>query len=1014
MQNRTAIWIFTVLLSLACLYRLSFTWVVNSVENDATERATKRVQFLEAGDGLLAVGSDTIDVKNGKGKETAINFFTKKFLLDTSDKAVYPALGFTYQECKDKQINLGLDLQGGMSVTLEVSVPDLVKNMAGNPRQPSFTKPFNAALEEYSTNGGDFIEIFSFKFDEMSKGASLAKFFNRYNKQKFPIDLANEEVIKILKSEASGAIDQTEQVINTRINKFGVNQPTIQKQIATGRLYIELPGVKEEKRVRSLLQSTANLEFWETYGFNDYAPALQEINDYLKGKVSPIDTLATAIDSTSVDTTSTDAIAADSTKTDTNSIDDLLGDNDKATDSTNASLENTANENPWFFYVQPSGQSALDPVIGVVKISDTTIVNAYLNDERVTQFFPKGLTPMWAAKPRLDKNGNPVDFIELFAIKKTYDDIPRLNGEAISFATQEINPITAQIQVSLTFKPEAAVEWGNWTTARVGDFIAVTMDDLVFTCPVINEPIMNGNCSISGTFTMQEATDIATVLKAGSLPAPAKIVDESIVGPTLGKDNIEKGFYSFLIAIALVLVYMMFYYAKAGIVANVALIANIFFIIGTLASLGAALTLPGIAGIVLTIGMAVDANVLIFERIREEVRQGKGLKLALADGYKNAYSAILDANITTLLTAVVLGYFGSGPIQGFATTLIIGIFASLFSAIFITRLVFSYMIDKKKDISFSTKLTANVLKDTKFKFIPNRKIFYAISGIVILAGIGSIFTKGLDKGIEFTGGRAYKVEFEKPVTVNEVRNILTPSFEGMAPEVKTISNNYTVEIKTKYLYNSQSTDANDQVDAKLTEGLSKLSQFKVLDQRQVDTSVTSTLITSSILAVVFSLLIIFIYIAFRFKKWQYGLSALTALFHDVLIIIAMFSIFWGVLPFSLEIDQAFIAAILTVVGYSINDTVIVYDRIREYLAEHRKTDRKQVVNHALNSTLSRTINTSFTTFIVLLVIFLFGGESIKGFSFALLIGVVVGTYSSLCIAAPMVVDITKDEDENKK
>jgi SecD/SecF fusion protein len=711
-----------------------------------------------------------------------------------------------------------------------------------------------------------------------------------------------------------------------------------------------------------------------------------------------------ALDSTSVASTQVK---------DSSSIDDLLGD-DKASSNDSTSLDNTAKENPWFYYVVPTGQSAVDPIIGSVKLSDTAIVNAYLRDERVLQFFPKNLVPMWSAKPRLDKDGKPADFIELYAIKKTYDDIPRLNGEAISGASQELHPVTGIVQVSLIFKPDAAVEWGNWTTERVNDFIAITMDDLVFTCPIINEPIMNGNCSISGSFTMQEAEDVATVLRAGSLPAPAKIVDESIVGPTLGKDNITKGLYSFLIAILLVLVYMALYYAKGGLVANIALIANIFFIIGTLASLGAALTLPGIAGIVLTIGMSVDANVIIFERIREEIRQGKGFKLALADGYKKAYSAILDANITTLLTAIVLGYFGSGPIQGFATTLIIGIFTSLFSAIFITRLVFSYMVDKKSEISLSTKMTENVFLNSKIDFISKRKIYYAISSLIIIGGLASLFTKGLDKSIEFTGGRAYKVEFEKPITVNEVKAALTKSFDGIAPEVKTISNNYTVEVKTKYLYNDQNTDANDKVDSKLKEGLASFGQFSVLDQRQVDSSVSSTLITSSVLAIVFSLLIIFAYIAFRFRKWQYGVSALLALFHDVLIILGLFSIFWGVLPFSLEVDQAFIAAILTVVGYSINDTVIVFDRIREYLAEHKKSDTKKTVNLALNGTLSRTINTSLTTFVVILIIFLFGGESIKGFSFALLIGVLVGTYSSLFIASPLVVDLSKDKNVDKK
>lgn len=1014
MQNRTAIWLFTVLLALACVYQLSFTWVVNNVETDATERAVAKVKQLET-DGFVIIGADSIDVSKGKGRETAENYFLKKILLDTSDIAAYPVFGFTYQECKDKQINLGLDLQGGMSVTLEISVPELVKNMAGSPRQPSFTEPYDAALEEYKLDGGNFIEIFSSKFNEMSPEASLAKFFNRFNKDKFPIDATNDAVISELSLAAAGAIDQTEQVINTRINKFGVNQPTIQKQASTGRLYIELPGVKEEKRVRKLLQSTANLEFWETFGVQDFGNSLVEINTYLKGKngFEVKEAIETITDSTLVaEQTDSTANASDSS-----SIEDLLADDNVEADTTNQISGNTAVENPWFFYVQKDFQNTYgeDPVIGFTKISDTSIVNSYLRDEKVLQYFPKGLEPMWAAKPRADDNGVVSDYLSLFAIKKTYDGKPRLDGDGISDARQDFDPVTGEVEVLLNFKGGAAVEWANFTEERTGKSIAITMDDLVFTCPNVPGKIEGGNTSISGGFSLtnagiQEAKDISTVLKAGALPAPAKIVDESIVGPTLGKENIKSGFTSFIIAILLVLIYMVFYYAKAGTVSVVALVANIFFIIGTLASLGAALTLPGIAGIVLTIGMSVDANVLIYERIREELRQGKGLKLALDDGYKRAYSAIIDANITTLLTAIVLAYFGTGPIQGFATTLIIGIFTSLFSAIFITRLIFSYMIDKKQNISFSTKLTANVFVNSKIGFVAKRKMYYIISGIVIIAGVASIATKGLDKGIEFTGGRAYKVEFNNLADgtgVEDVKTSLTNAFEGVAPEVKTVTNSYTFEVKTKYLYNSPDANANDLVDAALTSGLESFGEFVVLDQRQVDASITDDLVFSSILAIIFSLLIIFVYIKIRFNDWQFGLGALLAMGHDVMVVLALFSIFWGIVPFSLEIDQAFIAAILTVVGYSINDTVVVFDRIREYLNFNPKSPREEVINNALNSTLSRTINTSMTTFVVLLIIFLFGGESIKGFSFALMIGVVVGTYSSLCIATPTVVDFSK-------
>ena len=660
------------------------------------------------------------------------------------------------------------------------------------------------------------------------------------------------------------------------------------------------------------------------------------------------------------------------------------------------------------------------PVIGFSKTADTSRVNNILKSEKANEIFGqyKRVKFLWSKEYYTKDKGYNFEGHQLMAIEIPKNGEAKINGEDIVDAMQSFDQ-NSKPSVLLTFESKIADTWSKWTEQKVGKIIAIVLDDQIFSAPVINQKISGGNTEISGGFeTIEEAQDLANILKAGSLPVPAVIVDEAIVGPSLGEENIISGTWSLIGAGLLILLYMLFYYKRAGFVANVALVANVFFIFGTLASLGAALTLPGFAGLILTIGMSVDANVLIYERVKEELSNGKGIKLAIQDGYKHAYTAIIDANVTSLLTAIVLAYFGSGPIQGFATTLIIGVFTSLFSAIFITRLIFSYLLDKKWNLSFYRNATKNLFTTTTIKFLSKRKISYSLSAIIVIIGVYSLFTKGLDGSVEFTGGRSYRVEFSEEMNKEEVKTAITEVCENVPPEIKTVDNNFTLEITTKYLEGSETKNKVSKIDSSMVTAFANLgfvddptldseNSFKILYSRGVEKQISNELIQGSFLAVLFSLFVIFIYIAFRFRKWQYGLGALVAMFHDVLVVLGLFSIFYNILPFSMEIDQAFIAAILTVIGYSINDTVVVFDRIREYASLHKKSSSIQVVDRALNSTLSRTINTSLSTFLVLLTIFMFGGESIKGFSFALMIGVLVGTYSSLFIATPLVVDFSK-------
>lgn len=1030
MQNKSAIWTFAILLSLACLYQLSFTFVTSGVESDAAEVAQNKL------DSLMAAQPNLSPLE----QELAFQGFEQEYLVKMNGEEVYPLLGFTYAYCKRNEINLGLDLQGGMNVTLQVQVKDLIRALSNNSNDPKFNEALALAVEKQKNSQDDFVSLFTQAWNEVNPGGKLAAVFhNRENKEKFPLEATNEEIIATIAEEADAAVSRTEQVIRRRIDGLGVVQPTIQRQPGTGRIIVELPGIKDKDRVRKILQGTAKLEFWECFDNGEIYTSLDEANALLAQKLGvretpESDTLQQEVkaDSTAKVENEVEQEVASQEK-DSNSLDALLSD-DAVSSDTNAKdsasiaemSKDFEKQNPLFAKLRPaifqdpeSGNyfAGKGPTVGYAAVTDTGAVNEMLDRRDVRALFPRRVKFVWAAKA-YDEDGR---FLQLFAVNvSSKDGNAPLEGDAVTNARVVSDPM-GNPEISMSMNAEGAKTWKNMTGEAASQnpkkSIAIVLDDLVYSAPRVDGEIAGGQSSISGQFTLEEAEDLANVLKAGKLPAPAKIIEEAVVGPTLGAEAIEAGFISFILALIIVLAYMAFYYSSAGIVADLALLANIFFVMGVLSSLGATLTLPGIAGIVLTIGMSVDANVLIYERIREELRAGKGVRLAIVDGYKNAYSSIIDANITTLLTGIILYIFGTGPIKGFATTLIIGIVTSLFAAIFVTRLLFEWRLDKNATPSFATKMTENLMTNLNIAFVAKRKMFYLISGLVILIGFGSLALRGLNFGVDFTGGRSYIVRFDEAFPVSEVSAKLADSFvseEGMkfTPEVKTYGASNQVKVTTKFMIDSDDENADDIVEGKLTEGLTLITpDFEVMSSVKVLPTISDDIRQGAIWAVLFSLIVIFLYIVIRFRRWQFGLGALIAMFHDVLIVLALFSLLYGFMPFSLEIDQAFIAAILTVVGYSINDTVVVFDRIREFLGLHKRREQQNVINEALNSTLSRTLNTSLSTLVVLLMIFFFGGEVIRGFVFALIIGIVVGTYSSLCVATPLVVDLTKKKKD---
>ena len=992
MQNKGAVKLLAIALALVTIYQLSFTFVTRKVERDAAAYA--------AGDPV---------------REQA-------YLDSMMRENVYNFLGirqYTYREAKEREINLGLDLRGGMNVTLEISTYEIIRALSNYSDDPTFVEALRLAREYQRTSTEDFITLFGRAFQEVDPDARLAAIFSTPElRDRVTFNATNQEVLNVIRREADRAIDNSFNILRSRIDRFGVTQPNIQKLETHGRILVELPGIREPERVRTLLQGTANLEFWETYENQDIYPYLLQANERiielneaeraLRRDAEPGDEIMPVQPEPGEELAPADELSQEE-----QSLLDLLDPETEEALTPDQFLE----DYPLFSLLNPmtgaDGRLMGGSVVGIADFRDTTMVNHYLSHPQVRQLFPRDVKFLWGVKsPRWDESDT---FYELHAIRVTSrDGRAPLDGEVVTDARVEFGQTQASAEVTMAMNAEGARTWARLTRDNIGRSIAIVLDDLVYSAPRVNQEIPGGRSQITGDFTIAEAQDLANVLRSGALPAPARIIQEAIVGPTLGQEAITAGLNSFLIAFLIVLLYMIIYYSrKAGLVADIALVVNLFFIMGVLASLGATLTLPGIAGIVLTIGMSVDANVLIFERIREELKAGKGLRLAVSDGYKNAYSAIIDANVTTLLTGIILYIFGTGPIQGFATTLIIGILTSLFCAIFITRLIFLWFLDRNKSLSFATKLTQGAFKNIHYRFINNRNTFYFVSGIIIVIGIGSLFTRGLSQGIDFTGGRTYIVRFEEPVSTADIQSSLFTVF-GEGTSVITFGGDNQVRVSTNFRIDEIDAQVDHEIEELLFQGLQPFIDDNVTftqfmsDYRQssekVGPAIAHDIKVQAVWAIFFALAIMFLYMFIRFRNWQFGLGAVAAVGHDVLIVLGVFSILHGVLPFSLEIDQAFIAAILTVVGYSINDTVVVFDRIREYFKLYPKRDRSEVYNLALNSTLSRTFSTSLSTFVVLLSIFLFGGEVIRGFIFALLIGVVVGTYSSLFIATPVVFD----------
>ena len=1044
MQNKGAIKIFAILLALACIFYLSFTWVTRGVESDAKEYAegissSPAVQSAAKAFASKDATKELFYVDSVKTK------LVDRYLDSVKKQPVYDLLiaSYTYEECKKREINLGLDLRGGMNVTLEISVADILENLSNKNPDAAFNKSIaDAKAKLGKENNDDYLTLFEKAYKANSPNGRLAPLFQTIElKGKVDFNASNDQVMSFIRKTVDEAISNSEATFRSRIARFGVDQPSIQKLGNSGRILVELPGVKDKERVRELLQGTANLEFWETYENQEVAPFFEKANEKVKNILYPDfeakkDT-ALVNDTVAVKTSSAVAAVVDSAKY-KDSIAKALTVNKPATPAKqDTAYENFMKRFPLYSLYSPLKAAVYQdektkgyayipgPTVGYALKQDTAKINSYLKMEKVKAIFPSKVKFMWSAKATLRGEApNQFETYDLFAIKVTNrDGKAAMSGDIITDARKDFNAQSGGHPfISMTMTGEAANNWAKLTrdnspksATERGHCIAVVMDNMVYSAPTVNGEIKGGSSQITGNFSVEEADALAAVLSSGKLPAPARIVEESIVGPSLGQEAIDSSLMSFVIALLVILVFMFMYYNKAGMVANIALIANMFFIMGGLTSMTAVLTLPGIAGIVLTIGLAVDANILIFERIREELALGKGTSQAIKEGFKHAMSSIIDSNATLAILAIILYVFGSGPIQGFATTLLIGIGASLFSAILITRVIFDWMLERKMEIPFDNSATRNAFKNIAFDFVGRRKLYYMISaGIILLGVVFFVKNDGFKLGVDFKGGRTYQVRFDKEMQTDDVKKALSNVFKDASLEVKTVGSANQLKITTSYRVSDNSPTVDTEVENDLLNGLKayNVNKESIVSQQKVGPTIATDILYGAYGAILFSCLVMFIYILVRFKKWQYGLGAVVALFHDVLVVLSFYTILDGIVPFSLEIGQDFIAAILTVMGYTMTETVVVFDRIRERLAESGKADavgeeRNTLINYALNSTLSRTILTSLTVFFVLLVIFIFGGESIRGFIFALLIGRVIGTYSSLCISTPIVVDFDK-------
>ena len=933
-----------------------------------------------------------------------------RYLDSMATEKVY--LGYTYRQCQSREINLGLDLKGGMNVMLEVSTVDVVRALADHTEDPLFNQAIDNALaaQKKSTNR-DFVSLFYDEITKLDPNVSLASYFSGQLRDKIKLGDKNEDVIKVVKEEAAGAYDRTYQILSQRIDKFGVAQPTIQKLSASERILVELPGVKEPERVRKLLQGTAQLEFWQTYDNTEAIRFLDAANTYLAS-------VNTEVETENEETAEEAVEEKDSTEA---MLEQLTADN-TPTAVQSADMEAFVKSNPLRaklqFYVDQNGQPLQGPIAGLASGKDRAEISAMLEKAAAKKVFdPRTVKFLWSAKADEHFGG---DVYVLYAIKiTTRDGSALLDGGCISDARQDFSNVGGN-EISMTMNSEGAREWKRITGENVGNCIAIVLDDQVYSAPRVNGEIAGGRSSITGDFSLEEAKDLANILKSGKLPAPAVIVQEAVVGPSLGQESIRNGLISFILAFIVVLIYMVIFYNRAGWVSVAALITNVFLLIGILASIGAVLTLPGIAGIVLTMAMAVDGNVIIYERVKEELRAGSSLANAVENGFKNAYSAIIDGQVTTFLLGLVLIMFGSGAVQGFAVTLCIGIVTSLFTSIFITRLIIDSNLQHHRKLNFSFPFSENFLRNAHVDFIGKRRTFYIIAGVAIAVCIASFCFRGLSFGIDFSGGRTYVVRFDQPVNAVEVRSALADQFEE-APEVKTYGPSNQLKVTTKYKIAEDGDAVKNEIVEKLYAGTSKyfaepisVEEFKstetnplgIIQADQVGGTIAHDNLVHSIWAVIGGLLVMFVYIGLRFRSWRFGIGSVAALAHDTILVIGIFSLLYGLLPFNLEVDQYFISAVLTVIGYSINATVVIFDRVREYRKLYPKRELMTHMNDAINSTLARTVNTSGTTFVTLLMMFIFGGEVIRGFIFALLVGVLVGVFSSLCIACSIVYEIS--------
>ena len=997
MQNKGFVKVFAVLLTLVCMFYLSFSFVTRHYNSKAAEYA----------------GGDPV-------KESS-------YLDSLSTQKVW--LGYTLKECREMEISLGLDLKGGMNVVLELNVADVIRSLSNNNQDENFNKALDLAYENQATSQKDFIDLFAEEYKKLDNGARLSAIFSTFElKDKITPQSSDAQVIAVLKEELKSAIDNSFNVLRTRIDRFGVVSPNIQRLETAGRILVELPGVKEPERVRKLLQGSANLEFWETYNLPEIYQQLVAADNMLATILKSDDTAAVGSDTTAIEATE-EVVADNAAAETTNDADSLLAKigEDKPEAQAAKSMEEFAKQHPLFAVLQINqynGQLAPGPVVGIADKKDIAKINEYLNMKQVKDILPRNLSLKWGVKAIDEKE----QYFYLYAIKMTNrDGTPALGGDVVTDANADFvqQAGRSEQQVSMTMNAEGAKAWARLTKENIGKAVAIVLDDMVYSAPNVQVEITGGRSQITGHFTPEEAKDLANGLKSGKMAASVHIVQEDVVGPSLGQEAINSGVISFVLALILLMFYMCaFYGVLPGLIADGALVLNIFFTMGILASFQAVLTLPGIAGMVLTLGMAVDANVLIYERTKEELRAGKSLNKAIADGYSNAFSAIFDSNLTSIITGVVLFYFGTGPIRGFATTMIIGLFASFLTAVFLTRIVYEALLakDKLKNVTFTTSITKDLLTNPKINFLAARKVGYLIPAGIIVLGAISMSTIGLNNGIDFTGGRNYVIRFAQDVKTDEVRNLLDAQLDGSVSVIQ-IGTPDQVRVSTNYKIEDNDPAIDQEIENKLFEGVKSLlpegttlAQFTdqyIQSSQKVGPSMADDIKNAAFLAVVFAMFCMAAYILLRFRDISFSVGAFASVAVTTLCIISFYTLLWKVLPFSMEVDQTFIAAILTIIGYSINDTVVVFDRIRETIGLYPKRDRYQVINDALNSTLSRTFNTSLTTLVVVLCIFILGGATIRSFTFAILLGIIIGTYSTLFVATPIAYELQKKKINKK-